>query len=245
MRCVSTVYPNRSQETKRSYEIANPTRFPSSETTHRHTSLCRDQGGYTVGGRSGAAPRQMGAAAFKSLEQSSLWHNPGRTQCAKGSKTRRTLLLSLGSISVRQRGRSPVAFRVAAGLVALFTVGPCSQGTPWSRLITASQAIGHSTLSDGSTIDLNVDSELWLTNTPAGPVVRLERGEVFIHTQHARPHSISLVARQWIVRDIGTSFSVRLLDGGGIRVDVEEGVVTVADRRGVVRPLSYPGNSPL
>ncbi len=83
-------------------------------------------------------------------------------------------------------------------------------------------------LADGSTVDLNTDSEINVLFNYAQRQVELVRGEAFFNVQHAvRPFTVH--AANVIILDIGTAFDV-YRKAGLVEVAVADGVVEVKNQ---------------
>lgn len=86
------------------------------------------------------------------------------------------------------------------------------------------------TLSDGSQVTLDTQSELSVAFTPAERVVRLLKGQVYLKVakNHQRPFVVEALNRRIVA--VGTAFDVRV-DDAQVRVAMVEGTVRV-ERRG-------------
>jgi transmembrane sensor len=152
-------------------------------------------------------------------------------RCAlKEPEMRHTLLSLLGALSPPRYRRRPSNWLRLAASVAALLIGPFgNHSTPWRVVVrTEPNAIQRSTLPDGSHIQVNTDSELQVTMTPAGPVMRIERGEAFIRAAPDHERAFSVLAGDLLVRDVGTAFSVRIVDENSVRIVVEEGIVSIS-----------------
>lgn len=88
--------------------------------------------------------------------------------------------------------------------------------------------VSHVTLTDGSTVSLNTDSELTVTYTAAQRLVHLSRGEVFfdVAKDQQRPFVIDTGSRR--IEVLGTQFNVRKRDDERVlKIAVLEGKVAV------------------
>jgi len=86
----------------------------------------------------------------------------------------------------------------------------------------------HVELSDGSSIDLNTESEVRVHYSESLRYAQLVRGEALFKVRYnvARPFNVK--ANDTTVRDLGTAFSVRIFDSNAAEVLVTEGSAAVA-----------------
>lgn len=84
------------------------------------------------------------------------------------------------------------------------------------------------TLADGTTVQLNTDSEIEVAFTAAARRVTLRRGEALFHVAHDTARPFFVQAGHVDVRAVGTMFNVRLRPEA-VEVLVTEGKVRVAD----------------
>ncbi|HEY8508635.1 MAG TPA: FecR domain-containing protein [Steroidobacteraceae bacterium] len=96
-------------------------------------------------------------------------------------------------------------------------------------------------LEDGSTVELNTDSELHVRLTPERRSLRLVRGEALFRVAHQPSRPFDVVAGATTVRALGTEFSVRLHDPTYVEVVVAEGRVAMVPPRGL--PTLQPGDA--
>lgn len=170
------------------------------------------------------APRNRGAfvraqAAWMDLDRVASLAHPGA-----GERYRRDT--PAGLRVVRRR------WVLAAGLG---TVAITAVGGWWSRharresYSSGEGEVRRVTLSDGSIMTLNSDTEALVSYSPGRRAIALERGEALFEVTKdpVRPFVVSAANLQ--VRAVGTAFSVRK---GDARTDVTvaEGVVEVSDR---------------
>ena len=129
---------------------------------------------------------------------------------------------------------------VAATLAAALFAGRTALAPPM-LLKTARGEIRHLPLPDGSSVTLNTDSVLRVAYSSSKRDVDLVSGEVLfdVAKDHQRPFIVR--AGDVTVQAIGTSFTVRLDEGGKVRVLVKEGVVEVV-RKGQARPVRAAAN---
>ncbi len=82
-------------------------------------------------------------------------------------------------------------------------------------------------LSDGSTVDLNTNTELNVKISGSRRDITLNRGEALFHVAHDPMRPFYVMAGGTVVRAVGTSFSVRIRDPEHVEVIVAEGRVAV------------------
>lgn len=81
-------------------------------------------------------------------------------------------------------------------------------------------------LSDGSKIELNTDSVLKVSSSPAHRFATLEKGEALFEIVHDRAHPFVVTSMGQRIIDLGTKFSIRN-EGNYIRVALIEGSARV------------------
>ena len=81
-------------------------------------------------------------------------------------------------------------------------------------------------LPDGSSLDLNTDSRIWVDYSQRRRVIRLERGEAYFKVAHDTQRPFWVRAGDYWVRAVGTAFNVYLTPTG-VEVTVSEGTVSV------------------
>jgi transmembrane sensor len=84
-------------------------------------------------------------------------------------------------------------------------------------------------MNDGSKVILNTDSAIRLAVSETERQVRLDRGEAFFEVAKDPHRPFVVTAGSTRVTAVGTRFSVRRTDSGGVRVFVTEGKVRVED----------------
>ncbi len=82
-------------------------------------------------------------------------------------------------------------------------------------------------LSDGTTVDLNTNTELNARISGSRRDVMLSRGEALFHVAHDASRPFYVTAGGTVVRAVGTAFSVRIRDAEHVEILVEEGRVAV------------------
>jgi len=122
--------------------------------------------------------------------------------------------------------------RVAFGAIAAVLAGIVASGAIWSQMGAQVYAtrIGQvlvAPLEDGSVVTLNTASEIEVNYSETRREIELVSGEALfdVAKNAARPFIVNAGDTQ--VRAVGTSFSVRRLEGRPIEVLVSEGVVEV------------------
>lgn len=99
-------------------------------------------------------------------------------------------------------------------------------------------------LSDGSTVQLNTNSELEVKYSPARRIVRLVRGEVHFDVVSDKERPFTVFAANSTVTAVGTAFTVRLRTDDAVEVMVVEGIVALAAAI-VPRAANFPTGDPL
>ena len=137
-------------------------------------------------------------------------------------------------VRVDQTGRfgTWAAVAAAAGVVAaaalgwwlLRPLGGVTKGT-YGTVIGQQKMIA---LHDGSTIELNTDSQVQVTFSDRLRSIRLLRGEALFSAAPDKTRPFVVYAGDSVVRAVGTAFSVRL-EGSNIAVTVANGAVDVAE----------------
>ena len=83
-------------------------------------------------------------------------------------------------------------------------------------------------LTDGSTVDLNTNTELNVRISGSRRDILLARGEALFHVAHDPARPFYVTAGATLVRAVGTAFSMRIRDGGHVEVIVAEGRVAIS-----------------
>jgi transmembrane sensor len=123
----------------------------------------------------------------------------------------------------RRRVLSIAAAIAAAGVIAWFG----SYHLGWKTYETGVGGREKIELSDGSTVDLNTNTELNVRITGSRRDIMLGRGEALFHVAHDSTRPFYVTAGGTVVRAVGTEFSVRLRDQEHVDVLVAEGRVAV------------------
>ncbi len=97
----------------------------------------------------------------------------------------------------------------------------------WETYQTAIGARQHILLTDGSTVELNTNSELRVRMAPTHRDLVLKRGEALFHVAHDSQRPFFVTAETTVVRAVGTAFSVRIREDNRVEVLVTEGRVAV------------------
>jgi transmembrane sensor len=87
-------------------------------------------------------------------------------------------------------------------------------------------------LSDGSTVILNTNSRLDVDFSGNRRNVHLLRGEAYFEVVHDKARPFTVLADNYVVREIGTAFDVHLSRAGRVEVGVTRGSVEVASAGG-------------
>lgn len=83
------------------------------------------------------------------------------------------------------------------------------------------------TLSDGSTVELNTDTELRVAYTRTARDLELRRGEAYFEVAHDADRPFVVKAGHGAVRAVGTGFAVEMKPNDVVAVTVTEGIVAV------------------
>ena len=116
------------------------------------------------------------------------------------------------------------------GGMLLSNVAPESRSGLAAPEIEYQTAIGEQsshTLSDGTVIVLNTNSQVRAQYSDSNRLLRLERGEVHIKVAHDRSRPFSVVVGDKVVQAVGTEFNVEITDDQSIELVVTEGIVLV------------------
>ena len=122
--------------------------------------------------------------------------------------------------------------KIAAGIIALFTVGiflyrTVNSNTPRAMEVVAQKETKADTLPDGSGVFLNKQTELayQYDKKKKNHVVKL-KGEAYFNIQHDDSKTFIIDVEGIFIRDIGTSFNVKAYpEDNTVEVVVEEGKV--------------------
>jgi len=134
-----------------------------------------------------------------------------------------------GSGRPPQKSARPTIIKVAAVLTAISTLaglGALYSSKPAGKTFTTATG-GHEivTLADGSSIELNTNTQLRLAEG-ATRSVTLDRGEAYFQIRHDAAHPFVVVAGDHRVTDLGTKFVVRR-DAAQLKVSLLEGSARV------------------
>lgn len=113
---------------------------------------------------------------------------------------------------------------IAAALLGFFGFGALMQR---GRITTAKGDVRRVALSEGSAVTLNTDSAVQPLFDEGLRRIDLVRGEALFDVAKDPARPFVVFASDVEVRAIGTSFTVRLHDGGKVGVAVREGIVEV------------------
>jgi transmembrane sensor len=123
----------------------------------------------------------------------------------------------------RRRVFAIAAAIAAAGMVAWFS----SYHLGWKQYHTGVGGREKRELADGSTVDLNTNTELNVRISGSRRDIMLSRGEALFHVAHDANRPFYVTAGGTVVRAVGTEFSVRIRDPEHVDVLVAEGKVAV------------------
>ncbi len=140
-----------------------------------------------------------------------------------------------------RRTRTWVAASIAAAAAAVIAFVPFR--TPRHAAETAVGAFHQLDLPDGSIAQLNTNSAIDTTFTPAERRVRVVRVEVFFTVTHDPARPFIVTAGPVAIRAVGTAFNVRQRDTA-VEVLVTEGRVRLDDAQRGVPLLASPATPP-
>jgi transmembrane sensor len=123
----------------------------------------------------------------------------------------------------RRRVLATAAAITVAGIFAWFA----SYHLGWKTYETSVGAREEIGLADGSTVDLNTNTELNVKISGGRRDIMLNRGEALFHVAHDPTRPFYVTAGGTVVRAVGTEFSVRIRDAEHVDVLVAEGRVAV------------------
>lgn len=131
-----------------------------------------------------------------------------------------------------QRSRPWRQYAIAAGVCALAL--PLAAYTGWNlgwlpnsyQHFAATDAVRQVTLSDGSQLELNLNTDLTFSNYKNERRVTLKKGEAFFTVSHDLTHPFIVRAGEGQIRVTGTRFNVWLYEDQ-VRVNLIEGSVLV------------------
>jgi transmembrane sensor len=137
---------------------------------------------------------------------------------------------SMNAAAAQPTRRRWMAGAVAAGITALvlgagWNVYKQKEETRFQTAIGEQAAVA---LPDGSSLDLNTNSRVWVDYTQSSRVIRLERGEAYFKVAHDTQRPFWVRAGNYWVRAVGTAFNVYLRPTG-VEVTVSEGTVQVVN----------------
>jgi transmembrane sensor len=113
---------------------------------------------------------------------------------------------------------------VVAGLGAVFVLQRLPHTQVYDTAVGGQRTIN---LEDGSSIQLNTNSQVEVRYSPKARDLRLIRGEAYFEVSPNKQRPFSVYAREGVVRAVGTAFVVRLT-GDRVEVTVTEGKVEMA-----------------
>jgi transmembrane sensor len=115
------------------------------------------------------------------------------------------------------------ALLAAVAVIAWFSAEP----TSWQSYDTDIGARRQVVLRDGSTLELNTNTQLRTRISSARRDIRLDRGEALFQVAHDPARPFYVMAAGTVIQAVGTEFSVRIRDAGHVDVLVSEGRVAV------------------
>lgn len=122
--------------------------------------------------------------------------------------------------------RRRFGFTIAAAALLIAAIGVAITGyrLRGAETVYATAVGGHRAvvLADGSSVELNTDTELHISSDAARRTVRLVKGEAFFQIRHDAARPFVVLANGHRVVDLGTKFLVRENENG-VKVAVVEG----------------------
>lgn len=120
---------------------------------------------------------------------------------------------------------------LAVGLVAGLSLRTYSEKSEWSSVSTTIGNYRRLPLADGSTLELNTDTEVRYRLSDQARLLDLTAGEARFRVAHDARRPFVVRARHTVIRAEGTEFTVRIRDNGKVDIMVADGVVSVSHRR--------------
>ena len=157
--------------------------------------------------------------------------------------TELALCLQSGAQERTRRGerRAPaIAIAASALLVSTILAWWSLYGSDWTTNGSYRTGIGQQkliTLSDGSSVRLNTNSQMQVNYSKGSRTLRLLQGEALFSVIPDPNRAFEVYAGDNVVRAVGTAFAVHL-DGSKVDVTVTKGVVDVAEVNH--RPIAAP-----
>ena len=143
----------------------------------------------------------------------------------------------------RMRRAVPIALAASALLASFILIGWGLQRLKGADNGTYATAVGQQntiSLSDGSAIRLNTDSQVRVMYSENSRSIRLLRGEALFSVTPSPNRPFEVYAANSVVRAVGTAFAVHL-EGSKVDVTVTKGAVDVAEATSV---QTEAGNAP-
>ena len=130
-----------------------------------------------------------------------------------------------------ERRRLPLPYAIGASMMLVLL----SAGWAWWMVAPTTyrtQVGGYErvVLPDGSVLHLNTDTKLAVQLTRQHRRVTLVRGEAFFEVAHDASRPFDVLAGDTLIRAVGTAFTVRDQQSGGVEVVVTEGRVRLTPR---------------
>lgn len=143
---------------------------------------------------------------------------------------RLVVLHNPGFGKIRQQTRHPLwqnLTRVAAALIIASAIGAALIALPSQKTQTYATEIGARktiTLSDGTRIELNTDTQLRVAYKPGKRQVFLDKGEAFFDVTHDEKQPFIVTMGHQRVTDLGTQFTIRRDNKESVAVTLIEGL---------------------
>lgn len=127
--------------------------------------------------------------------------------------------------------RPKIAYWATAAAIALVALGAALwtaiERPGWQTYTTGLGGVEHIELADGSSVHLNMNTEMRVRLGKERREVVLQRGEALFTVAHDRSRPFDVQANGTTVRAVGTVFSVRVGSGRDVEVIVKEGLVQI------------------
>ncbi|HUF07961.1 MAG TPA: FecR domain-containing protein [Rhodothermales bacterium] len=133
-----------------------------------------------------------------------------------------------------RRRRHALAWAAAATVLVAAVLGgivflPGDSAIPYRTDLGERRTV---TLADGSTVELNTDTELLVEYTDERRRISMARGEAFFEVMEEERRPFVVTAGHGAIRAVGTGFAVRLKSPELVSVTVTEGIVEVTHSTG-------------
>ena len=150
-----------------------------------------------------------------------------------------------------QRGRRSARWATAVALAASAVLAAVVLGWWYLQAAARMSNGGYQTLvgqqrsialADGSSIQMNTDSQVQVAYSNGSRTIRLLKGEALFSVMPDPQRPFEVFAADRVVRAVGTAFDVHLVDGGKVDVTVTKGVVDVQVSHSHTAHRKQPGS---